>query len=217
MTSCLSLVLCRPVEAWQHSFEQLRDGGPGPRGWPGCGPPPSVCTLAEAITGSTPDPMIAATTRLAECIGGHLELSGPVTSTNWWPITAAERIGPGCARQSGQSPHGSGPTGGVRLGHRTPRRSLVRTPSPRPPARRQPGPATAPGRAGQHLGLRAIPLLLAARRRRDTRPKGRSGLMAVIEQLQGLEVAAGEWETAGPSGPGGRLRPPVARRAVPGR
>ena len=42
--------------------------------------------------------------------------------------------------------------------------------------------------------LRALPGLLAARGRRAPRPRVGPGCLAVIEQLQGLEVAAGEWE-----------------------
>ncbi len=44
-------------------------------------------------------------------------------------------------------------------------------------------------------GLHAVPAALAARRA-GTRREGRFGVLAVIEQLQGFELAAGAWENA---------------------
>ena len=82
-----------------------------------------------------------------------------------------QRIGPGCARPRRQGPHRPRPTGGIRLGHRAARRPLVRPPSPGPAARRQPGSAPAADRAREHLRLRAVPHLLAARCQLEPRPR----------------------------------------------
>ena len=51
----------------------------------------------------------------------------------------------------------------------------------------------------------------------DTRREGSRGVLAVVEQLQGFELAAGAWEKAVLPGPGDRLPQGMAGRGVPGR
>ena len=51
----------------------------------------------------------------------------------------------------------------------------------------------------------------------DTRREGSRGVLAVVEQLQGFELAAGRLGEGHPAGPGDRLPQGMAGRGVPGR
>ena len=189
----LSLVLCRPVPAWQHWFEQLQmDGRAGVLA--GAWAPTERLPLAEAITRSLTDPLVAADDALAECIGGHLELSGPVTvdqlvadaplpsgSVLGAPVTAA-RARTGLARLEG-----SGSAIELPDGRWCARHLLVRLHAASRGRRRR---RVEPVSISDFVRFLTCWQHVAA----GTQAEGRSGLLAVIEQLQGLEVAAGEWE-----------------------
>ena len=168
----LSLVLCREVPDWRPWFAELvADGRAGLVG--GHWAPTERRAEAELVLASLTDPLVDADEALAECVGGHLDLAGPVTverlvdeghlpsgRVRGVPVTVARaRIGPG-------------PPPGRRLGHRAPRRSLVRTPPAGADPRRQPVPPTAPGRGGAAGHLRAVPGLLAAPGRPARGPRG---------------------------------------------
>ena len=189
----LSLVLCRPVPEWQQWFEQLRQDGRA-RVVDGAWAPTERLPLAESITRSLVDPMIACDEALAECVGGHLELSGPVTveqlvadaplpsgSVLGAPVPAA-RARTGLARLEG-----SGSAIELPDGRWCARHLLVRLHAASRGRRRQ---RIDPVSISDFVRFLACWQHVAA----GTRAEGRSGLLAVIEQLQGLEVAAGEWE-----------------------
>ena len=79
------------------------------------------------------------------------------------------------------------------LGHRAARRPVVRPPPAGPAARGQPQPTAAPRRAASVADF--VRFLACWQHVADgTQAEGRAGLLVVVEQLQGLEVAAGEWE-----------------------
>ena len=107
---------------------------------------------------------------------------------------APRRLAPWGAADRGPGPHGlarlEAPGSAIDLpdGRWCARHLLVRLHAASRSRRRR------HGRAGQPRRVRALPRLLAARGRRAPRPRVGPGLLAVIEQLQGLEVAAGEWE-----------------------
>ena len=164
------------------------------------------------------DPMMADDDALAECVGGHLEVAGPVTVEQL--VADATRCPPGSVRGAPVTA-ARARTGLARLeaagsaielpdGRWCARHLLVRLhAASRSRRRRQVEPAS----IADFVRFLACWQHVAA----GTQAEGRAGLLAVIEQLQGLEVAAGEWERARAPGPGRRLRPPLARRAVPGR
>ena len=189
----LSLVLCRPVAEWQEWFDRLVADGRArlvAGGWV----PTERADLAEAIVRSSAEPTTDADEALAECVGGHLDVAGPVSVTR----LVADR------------PLPSGSLRGVPVTEARARTALARL--------------EATGSAielpdGQWCARHVLVRMHAAsrnRRRRFVEPasvadfvrflacwqhvapgtqaEGRSGLLAVIEQLQGLEVAAGEWE-----------------------
>ena len=206
----LSLVLCRPVAAWQQWFDQLRmDGRAAIRG--GSWVATERLAMGEAVIGSLTDPMMAADDALAECVGGHLEISGPVTVGQ----LVAEAPLPGGSILGAPVTEARARTGLARLeaagsAIELPDGRWCAAPSTGPPACRQPEPAPPSGRAGQPLRLRAISRLLAACRRRNPgrRPIGTAGRHRAAPGPRGGGRRMGA-ERA--SGPGRRLRPPLAR------
>jgi ATP-dependent Lhr-like helicase len=182
----LSLVAARPVEAWRPLFDQLVGAGRAAQvdgGW--------VATERRDMAGRLDEDDLAA----AECVRGHLELAGPVSVED---LTA-------------EGPLPGGSPSGVPL-----RPARVRTALARLEAE---GSAIElpDGRwCARHLLVRLHGASRARRRRSvepasqadfvrflarwqhvapGTRQEGRAGLLAVIEQLQGLELAAGDWES----------------------
>ena len=212
----LSLVLCRPVPAWQHWFDDLdAEGRAGLVGGPWAATERRA--MAEGVHRSLTDPMAGDDESLAECVGGHLDVAGPVSvdelvgegplptgSVRGAPLTAA-RARTGLARLQ---------AAGSAIAPA--RRPLVRPPPAGPAARGQPGSPPAPRRAGQHGRLRAVRRLLAARGRRDP-GRGPVGAAGGHRTAPGPRGGGRRVGAHGASRPGGRLRPPVAGRAVPGR
>jgi ATP-dependent helicase Lhr and Lhr-like helicase len=189
----LSLVLCRPVPEWRHWFDHLAADGRA-RAVAGWWVPTERADLAGVIVGSSTDPMADADDALAECVGGHLDVAGPVS----------------VARLVAEGPLPAGSLRGVPLSEARARTAL---------ARLEAGGSAIELPDGRWCARHVLVRMHAAsrnRRRRfvepasmadfvrflacwqhvasGTRVEGRSGLLAVIEQLQGLEVAAGEWE-----------------------
>jgi ATP-dependent Lhr-like helicase len=181
----LSLVLCRPVSEWASWFEALLADGRASL-LNGCW----VATEQREAAGALSEDDDAA----AACVGGHLTLAGPVSVAELIsdgplpsgapmgaPVTAA-RARTALARLEGRGSAIELPDGRwcarhllVRLhgASRQRRRGLV-----------DPVPITDFVRfltGWQH----ATPA---------TRAEGRAGLLAVLEQLQGIEAPATEWE-----------------------
>ncbi|MGD0313868.1 MAG: DEAD/DEAH box helicase [Acidimicrobiales bacterium] len=189
----LSLVLCRPVPDWLEWFEALEADGRA--GWvSGAWAPTERRAMAEAVHRSLTDPLVADDDALSECVGGHLAVAGPVSaealvddaplptgSVRGAPLTLA-RVRTGLARLEG-----AGSAIALPDGRWCARHLLVRLH------------AASRGRRRRHVEPASIAdfVRFAAcwqHAAPGTQAEGRSGLLSVIEQLQGLEVAAGEWE-----------------------
>jgi ATP-dependent helicase Lhr and Lhr-like helicase len=182
----LSLVRCRPVEAWQRWYETLEASGRASvvdGDW--------VATERRAAASSIADDDGSA----AECARGHLDMAGPVT--------VAELVSEG--------PLPAGAPRGAPLGEARARTALARLEASGSALQLPDGRWCA-----RHLLVR---LYQASRgqRRRAVQPasiadflraltrwqhaapgagvEGRAGLLAVLEQLQGIEAPAGDWET----------------------
>ena len=211
-----AVVLCRPVADWRPWFERLeRDGRAGVVG--GSWAATERLAMAEAVVGSMADPLVDGDDAVAECVGGHLEVSGPVTVeqlVSVGPLPSGSLLGapvtPARARTGLARLEAAGSAIELPDGRWCARHLLVRLHAASRARRRR---HVEPANRGR---LRAVPRLLAARRLRHpgrgterapvgrgTTPGSRSGRRRV-----GATRAAR---------PGGRLRPPLARRAVPGR
>ena len=189
----LSLVLCREVPAWRPWFDELvADGRAGLVGghWAATERRPNAVLVHASLT----DPTVDADEALAECVGGHLDLAGPVTverlvdegvlatgSVRGVPVTEA-RARTGLARLEAMG-------SGIELpdGRWCARHLLVRI--------------HAASRSRRRRRVEAVPVatyvrFLACWQHLDpgARAEGRAGLLSVIEQLQGIEAPAGEWE-----------------------
>ncbi|HLH28581.1 MAG TPA: hypothetical protein VKW77_06670, partial [Acidimicrobiales bacterium] len=189
----LSLVWTRPVPEWSGLFEELAADGRVQKvggGW-------AATERAEAATAawrSLTDPGVESDQAVADCVGGHLELCGPVTP--------GELVADG--------PLAGGPLRGAPLGEARARSGLARLEADGSAIELPDGRICA-----RHLLVR---MHAASRSRRrgyvepssiadfvrflacwqhvaeGTRLEGRSGLRAVVQQLQGLEIPAGDWE-----------------------
>ena len=188
-----SLVLCRPVEAWQPWFDVLEADG-RVRRVAGAWAPTERQAMADAVVASMADPMADADDALAECIGGHLEVAGPVTVeqlVSEGPLPTGSVLGAPVTVARGR-------TGLARLeavgsaielpdGRWCARHLLVRLHAASRSRRRR---SVEPASVADFVRFLACWQHVAA----GTQAEGRAGLLSVIEQLQGLEVAAGEWE-----------------------
>ena len=189
----LSLVLCRPVPAWQHWFDELEaEGRAGCIG--GSWAATERRAVAEGIHRSLTDPLAGDDESLAECVGGHLDVAGPVSvdelvaegplptgSVLGAPLTVA-RARTGLARLEA-----AGSAILLPDGRWCARHLLARLHAASRSRRRR---HVEPASMADFMRFLACWQHVAA----GSRAEGRSGLLSVIEQLQGLEVAAGEWE-----------------------
>jgi ATP-dependent helicase Lhr and Lhr-like helicase len=182
----LSLVMSRPVERWQPLFDALAAAGRATV-IDGCWVPTE--RLAAASEMAVDDEAAAA------CVNGHLEVSGPVS--------VDELIGDG--------PFAIGTIRGAPLSAARAKTALARLERAgsaiQLPANRW---------CARHLLVRMHTASRSRRRNRvepaniaqfvrflarwqhvapGTQYEGRSGLLEAIEQLAGVEVAAGEWES----------------------
>ena len=189
----LSLVLCREVADWRPWFDELRsDGRTVVVG--GHWAATERRSEAELIHASLTDPLVDADEALAECVGGHLDLAGPVT---------VDRL----------VDEGPLPAGGVRgvpvtvararsgLARRQAIGSAIELPDGRWCARHLLVRIHGASRSRRRRRVEAIPLATYVRFLAcwqhvapGSRVEGRAGLLSVIEQLQGIEAPAGEWE-----------------------
>ena len=182
----LSLVCCRPMEEWRRWFDELVAAG-----------------RASAVAGTW-----AATERLgmaehldgddeaaAECVRGHLDVAGPVTVA---ALVSDRPLPPGAPR-------------GAPMGELRARTALARLEAVGAALRLPDGRWCA-----RHLLVRLYAASRRSRRRAvtpasivdfvralarwqhvapGTQLEGRQGLLAAIEQLQGIEVPAADWES----------------------
>ncbi|HVC15136.1 MAG TPA: DEAD/DEAH box helicase [Acidimicrobiales bacterium] len=182
----LSLVRCRPVEEWREWYEALEAAGRASvvdGDW--------AATERRAAALAVADDDEAA----AECARGHLDLAGPVT--------VAELVLPG--------PLPSGAPRGAPLGEARARTALARLEASGAALQLPDGRWCA-----RHLLVRLYQASRGQRRRAveaasigdflraltrwqhaapGTRLEGRAGLLAALEQLQGIEAPAGDWES----------------------
>ncbi len=189
----LSLVWCRPVPEWTSSFDALDADGRVRRvggGWAAT----ERAELANAAFRSLTDSEVDADQAVADCVAGHLEFCGPVH--------VAELVADG--------PLAGGPLSGAPLGEARARTGLGRLEADGSAIELPDGRWCA-----RHLLVR-LQRASRNRRRRHVEPssiadyvrflacwqhvaegdrlEGRGGLRSVVQQLQGLEVAAGDWE-----------------------
>ena len=189
----LTLVLCRPVPAWHEWFTQLQRGGRA-HVVAGAWASTERLSLAEALDRSASDPLVDSDEALAECIGGHLDLAGPVTveqlvadeSLPTGPVLGAP-VTTARARSGLARLEAAGSAIALPDGRWCARHLLVRLhAASRSRRRRHVEPAT----IADFVRFLACWQHVAA----GSQAEGRAGLLSVIEQLQGLELAAGEWE-----------------------
>ncbi len=189
----LSLVLARPVAEWRHHFDALVADGRAllvGEAWTAT----ERREWAEALAGSLVDPTVEADSPLAECVGGHLEVAGPVTVE---ALVADEPLPTGTVRGAPLT-EARARTGLARLeaagsaialpdGRWCARHLLVRLYAA---SRRQRRERVEPASISEYVRFLACWQHVAA----GTQLEGRAGLLEVIHQLGGVEVAAGEWE-----------------------
>jgi ATP-dependent Lhr-like helicase len=181
----LSLVACRPVPEWATWFEALMADGRA-LVVDGCW---AATERAEAAAALVEDDEAA-----AACVNGHLQLAGPVTVpelTADTPLPAGAPMGapvtPARARTALARLEAQGSAIALPDGRWCARHLLVRLHGASRQRRRglvDPVPISDFVRfltGWQHA-------------RPTTRAEGRAGLLAVLEQLQGIEAPAAEWE-----------------------
>ena len=140
------------------------------------------------------DPLVADDDALAECVGGHLDVAGPVTVDQLVaaaPLPTGSVLGVPVAEARARTGLARLQAAGSAIelpdGRWCARHLLVRLH------------AASRGRRRRHVepaSLSDLVRFLACWQHvaAGTQAEGRAGLLSVIEQLQGLEVAAGEWE-----------------------
>ena len=211
-----SLILCRPVDAWREWFEQLEAEGRASRDR-GC-----VDTDRTAGQGGADRPLARRSDGRQRRRGGRVHRRSPRDLRTGDRGTAGgrgatpDRLGPRSTDDRRAGPHRTGPSGRRGIGHRAPRRTVVRPPPAGTAPRRQPQSAAAAHRTSQRRRLRPVSGLLATRRPRHA-GRGASRAAGRHRATAGTGGGGGRVGTPRPAGPGGRLRPPVARRAVLGR
>jgi ATP-dependent Lhr-like helicase len=181
-----SLVRCRPVEEWRAWFEVLEASG--------------RASLVEGDWATTERRLSAASLAdddeaAAQCARGHLDLAGPVT--------VAELVSDG--------PLPAGAPRGAPLTDARARTALARLeasgavlqlPDGRWCARHVLARVYRSGRNRRRSAVEASSIADFVRAlarwqhaAAGTRLEGRAGLLAVVEQLQGIEAPAGDWES----------------------
>ena len=182
----LSLVRCRPVTAWQPWFDELVAAGRASTlgaDW--------VPTERREMAGSIETDDDAA----AECIRGHLDVAGPVDVDTLvscaelpsGPLQGAPLSAPR-ARTALARLQGGGSALELPDGRWCARHLLVRLYAASRNRRRH---AVSAASIGDFVRAVAVWQHVAP----GSQLEGRSGLLSAIEQLQGLEAPAGDWET----------------------
>jgi ATP-dependent helicase Lhr and Lhr-like helicase len=182
----LSLVRCRPVEEWRRWYDVLESTG---RASVVDGDWAPTERHGQAVSIGDDDEAAA------ECARGHLDLAGPVTVAE---LVTSGPLPPGAPR-------------GAPLGEARARTALARLEASGAALRLPDGRWCA-----RHLLVRLYQASRGQRRRAvqpasigdflsaltrwqhaapDARLEGRAGLLSVLEQLQGIEAPAGDWES----------------------
>ncbi len=182
----LSLVRCRPVPEWQRWFDELSHAG---RVTDVDGTWVTTERRAEAERIQEDDDVAAA------CVAGHLDVAGPVTVAalvSDLPLPAgAPRGAPlseARARTALTRLEASGSAFALPDGRWCARHLLVRVYRASRSHRRQ---AVRPASIADFLRALTRWQHVAP----ESRLEGRAGLLAVLEQLQGIEAPAGDWES----------------------
>ena len=189
----LSLVLCREVPQWCRWFAELEADGRAARvgdHWA----PTERRHEAELVHSSLTDPTVDADDALAECVGGHLDLAGPVTVDQ---LVDQAALPSGIVRGVPVTP-ARARTG---LARRQALGAAIELPDGRWCARHLLVRIHAASRSRRRRRVEAVPVATYVRflacwqhLATGTQAEGRAGLLSVIEQLQGIEAPAGEWE-----------------------
>jgi len=186
----LSLVRCRPVASWRQWFDHLSAEGRAVvvgADWAAT----ERLALAEAAHGTDAE----ADQAVAECLRGHLDVAGPVAVAD---LVAEAPLPAGIPRGAPLS-EARARTGLARLeaegsaielpdGRWCARHLLVRLHAASRSRRRR---LVEPASIAQYVQFLVRWQHLAP----ESRLEGRSGVLAVVEQLAGVEVAAGDWES----------------------
>ena len=182
----LSLVIARPVGRWEEKFQGLVDTGRASvvdGNW--------VATERLEMALSIGDDDAAA----AACVNGHLEVSGPVsveslTSADPLPIGTVRGVPLSVLRTKTALARLEAAGSAMQLpgGQWCARHLLVRMHAASRSRRRN---RVEPASIAQFVQFLARWQHVAP----GTQLEGRSGLLQTIEQLAGIEVAAGEWES----------------------
>ncbi|HXR53999.1 MAG TPA: DEAD/DEAH box helicase [Acidimicrobiales bacterium] len=181
----LSLVIARPVPAWERDFDALVDTGRAQLidgNW--------VATERVEMARTVGDDDESA----AACVNGHLEVSGPVsveelTSEDPLPVGTVRGVPLSVlrARTALARLEGAGSAMQLPGGRWCARHLLVRMHAASRSRKRN---RVEPASIAQFVQFLARWQHVAP----GTQLEGRSGLLQVVEQLAGIEVAAGEWE-----------------------
>ncbi|MGH9089667.1 MAG: Lhr family ATP-dependent helicase, partial [Acidimicrobiales bacterium] len=181
----LSLVRCRPVAPWQRWFDELVAAGrAGTVGddWA----PTERRAMAESLAGDDE--------AAAECVRGHLDVAGPIGEDR---LVSADELPSGAPRGAPLAV-ARARTGLARLeaegsairlpdGRWCARHLLVRCHAASRGRRRR---AVTPASIADFVRFLARWQHVAE----GTRLEGRAGVLTAIEQLQGIELPAGDWE-----------------------
>jgi ATP-dependent Lhr-like helicase len=181
----LSLVACRPVPEWAEWFDSLVAAGRATvlgECW--------VATEQMERAGALQDDDEAA----AACVGGHLELAGPVSVAE---LTSQAPLPPGAPMGAPVTPARAR----TALARLEAQGSAIELPDGRWCARHLLVRLHGASRQRRRGLVDPVPIadfvrFLAGWQHATpvTRAEGRAGLLAVLEQLQGIEAPAAEWE-----------------------
>jgi ATP-dependent Lhr-like helicase len=181
----LSLVACRPVPEWTHWFDQLAAAGRA-RLTDGCWVPTERAELAATLT--TDDDAAAA------AVSGHLQLAGPIAVEELVGHDALPcgtlrgvPVSPARARTALARLEGQGSALELPDGRWCARHLLVRLHGASRNRRRG---LVEPVPVADYVRF----LMQWQHTTAASKLEGRAGVLAVIEQLQGIEAPAGEWE-----------------------
>jgi len=181
----LSLLACRPVKEWEAWFAALAEDGRASL-LNGCWVPTECRDAALAL----PDDDEAA----AACVGGHLQLAGPVSVEE---LTADGPLPSGAPRGAPLS----AARARTALARLEARGAALELPDGRWCARHLLVRLHGASRSRRRGLVEPVPitdfvrfLLQWQHATPGTRVEGRAGLLAVLEQLQGIEAPAVEWE-----------------------
>ncbi len=181
----LSLVACRPVPEWRTWFDALVQAG-------------RAACIGECWVATEQTDAAAALQEddeaAAACVGGHLELAGPVSVDE---LTSAVPLPPGAPMGAPVTPARAR----TALARLEAQGSAIELPDGRWCARHLLVRLHGASRQRRRGLVDPVPIADFVRflgewqhATPSTRAEGRAGLLSVLEQLQGIEAPAAEWE-----------------------